>query len=113
MSFFRYPGGKNKLKEKIIQKLFQINNSPNIKTYREPFWGGGSVGISLLSDCFIEINEIWINDKDIGIVSLWTALLKYPEELQKLIKKFKPSVNHFYEFKNINIFWYNYSTVKK
>jgi DNA adenine methylase len=105
VSFFRYPGGKNKLKKEIIEKLLTLNEGPHIHEYREPFWGGGSIGTSLLLDSYIEVDKIWMNDKDIGISSLWTAIIRYPEELQKLIECFQPSVDIFYDLKEklINI----------
>ena len=94
MSFFRYPGGKNKLKDNIITKL-------SIKKglqYREPFFGGGSIGLQLLSDELID--DIWINDKDVGISCLWTSVILFHEELKERIQNFTPSINNFYTIKD-------------
>lgn len=89
--FFRYPGGKSKLQDKIISKFGDIKNFE----YREPFFGGGSIGIKLLQN----LEKIWINDFDIGISALWTSAIKYPEQLKNLINNFSPSVENFYIFK--------------
>ncbi len=93
---FRYPGGKAKLKKEIFSKL-QAVYSDQIE-YREPFFGGGSIGLYFL-ELNSNIKKIWINDFDIGISSLWTSIIRYPEELQKQILNFKPSVSAFDDFK--------------
>lgn len=98
MSFFRYPGGKGKLAKLIISKLLEeINKNENLE-FREPFFGGGSIGTALLQQK-LKINS-WINDKDVGIACLWTSVLQQPEEFKNLVKGFKPSVNAFYKFKS-------------
>ena len=84
----RYPGGKAKLKKQICSRLICDDLQ-----YREPFFGGGSIGLSLLP------KNMWINDKDIGIACLWTAIIRYPEEFKNLINKFVPTVDGFYQFK--------------
>lgn len=89
MSFFRYPGGKSKLKNVIIDKLRTFNTIE----YREPFFGGGSIGLNFLH------NNMWINDKDYGIYCLWESVIKYPDELKQLVKNFTPYVEDFYNFK--------------
>lgn len=66
-------------------------------TYIEPFFGGGSIGLEVFKSGII--GKICINDKDIGVASLWTAIIKHPKELKGLIMAFKPSTSHFYEFK--------------
>lgn len=106
MSFFRYAGGKTKLKTEIIKCIFdQIENTNNIQ-YREPFFGGGSIGLHLLFDNS-KFNNYWINDKDIGISCIWTSVILYPEEFKKLVINFIPSVDWFYKIKsellNLNI----------
>lgn len=66
--------------------------------YREPFFGGGSIGMKLLNDN-PDISNIWINDKDIGIASLWTSVIRYVDDLQAQVRDFKPSVQAFYDIK--------------
>lgn len=97
MSFFRYPGGKIKLISKIVVRLKYIIGGNDLE-YREPFFGGGSVGLELLKDNF-NIKKIWINDKDPGVACLWTAVIKYPGELKDKVINFKPSVEYFDSFK--------------
>lgn len=97
MSFFRYPGGKSKLRNEITRRLSDRATNGNLQ-YREPFFGGGSVGLKFLSENLMT-NRIWINDKDIGIASLWTSVIQYPNELMDKIKAFVPSVKAFHEIR--------------
>lgn len=97
MSFFRYPGGKNKLKDIIIGKILTISKDCN--TYVEPFFGGGSIGLNLLKDHHLTFSKIWINDKDVGIVCLWDTVIRFPQSLKDKIKNFTPTVETFETFK--------------
>jgi len=96
-SFFRYPGGKSKLRIQITNALNKW--SSDTTEYREPFFGGGCIGIEFLK-CNPNIKDIWINDKDDGISCLWTSVINYPELLKDLVHNFKPSVEKFDEFKS-------------
>src|ERR1035437_9792748 len=102
MSFFRYPGGKKKIKDVIIHKIASLMTE-DITEYREPFFGGGSIGIEFLTKChdslFNKVRSVWINDFDVGVACLWTAVIRYPLELKEKIKAFVPSTSNFYEFK--------------
>lgn len=94
-SFFRYPGGKSKLRNQIISKI----NLGNLE-YREPFFGGGSIGLKIFQDN-PSISKLWINDKDLGISCLWTSVINHPHLLKNLVSKFVPSIEKFDEFKSI------------
>jgi DNA adenine methylase len=97
MSFFRYPGGKSKLREQIAKRLGEQTDHEGLE-YREPFFGGGSIGLKLLADN-PGITKIWINDKDIGIACLWTAVIKYHDSFKELVHEFKPSVAAFHRLR--------------
>jgi len=97
MSFFRYPGGKSKLRHQISYKLNELARNHNLE-YREPFFGGGSIGL-LFCESNPDLKKIWINDFDLGISLLWTTLIHYPEMLKARIRNFKPSVEMFDKFK--------------
>jgi len=98
MSLFRYPGGKTKLFNIILQKLKERIKNNNIIEYREPFLGGGSI-----CQYFLKANplwdKIWINDIDIGIACLWTSILNYPDQLKQKVNDFVPNVSIFHDFK--------------
>jgi len=94
----RYPGGKAKISKPIIKALTHIFNENADIEYREPFFGGGSIGLKLLTD--IQVQKAWINDFDKGMAALWTATIIDPEGLKERIQSFTPSTKHFYEFKN-------------
>lgn len=97
MSFFRYPGGKRKLREEILLAL--TSSYSEGMQYREPFFGGGSIGIEFIKH-HPELQSIWINDKDIGIYCLWKSVIEQPEELYSKIIKFVPSTKKFYAYKD-------------
>jgi DNA adenine methylase len=98
MSFFRYPGGKKKLLE-IIHDRLENHKKDGILEYREPFFGGGSVGISLIEKK-VSFDSIWINDKDVGIACLWTAVINYPKQFKDLVMGFVPTIKAFDDFKD-------------
>lgn len=95
MSFFRYPGGKSKLIKPIFS-YFNIDSS--IEEYREPFFGGGSIGIEFLKRN--KMKRIWINDYDKALSDLWESVIKHPDELKKLVMNFVPSVKEFDSIRN-------------
>lgn len=97
MSFFRYPGGKKKLRYIISRYLNEYSKNKSIE-YREPFFGGGSIGINFILDNPFW-KKIWLNDKDSGISNLWTSVIRYPEDLKKIILDFIPSIEKFDEYK--------------
>lgn len=86
-SFFRYPGGKSKLRKEILP---HINSQLE---YREPFVGGGHIALSVSN------SVRWINDWDIGIASLWKAVFFHTEALCDRVATFIPSVDAFFSFK--------------
>jgi DNA adenine methylase len=95
-SFWRYPGGKAKLHKVIVQKLMDISLGRN--EYREPFVGGAGIGLKYLSTN-PNIKKIWLNDKDAGVASIWTALVRDPQKFKQHIRGFRPSIAAFDEFK--------------
>ena len=98
ISFFRYPGGKSKLRDQIAQRLAEQAEHDGLE-FREPFFGGGSIGLKLLSDN-TEMRKIWINDWDIGIACLWTSVIRYHDEFKERVRRFTPSVEAFYEMRH-------------
>lgn len=99
-SFFRYPGGKSKLK-KVISRHLSLYSSEIGLEYREPFFGGGSIGIEFLSMYSNRHSKIWINDKDGGIAALWTSVMRHPDLLKEMVMEFIPSVDAFYQYRDI------------
>lgn len=95
MSFFRYPGGKHKLRSPIVSKLMNLYEDGF--QYREPFFGGGSIGLEFLS--IIPATDVWINDKDVGLYCLWKSVIEFPNELCEKVKTFQPATKDFYQFK--------------
>lgn len=98
MSFFRYPGGKSKIKNDIIQFIIDKSGDMDLE-YREPFFGGGSIGTNIINKR--PFRKIWINDVDIGISCLWSSVMNTPEALKELVKSFQPSIDEFERIKKI------------
>ncbi len=96
-SLIRYPGGKAKLLPQIRQRLEEKINCDDLE-YREPFFGGGAVGISYMASNPVN-RKVWINDKDVGIACLWTSVIRYPKLLKSEVLKFVPSIDCFYAFR--------------
>jgi DNA adenine methylase len=95
LEFFRFPGSKTKLRSEIIKRLPSLNG----REYREPFFGSGAIGLTLLADK-ADMTSIWINDKDIGVASFWTGVIRYPEDLIDRVHTFTPNVKAFVEIRD-------------
>ena len=80
LSPLRYPGGKNKIYDKVLEIIKQHNPT----TYIEPFAGGASLPIRLLHNN--EIKKIIINDYDKSVYAFWYSVLNHTEKLVELIK---------------------------
>lgn len=108
MSFFRYPGGKSKLKDCISDHLRRAHSGE--LEYREPFFGGGNIGIHLLTlsenrenrlfTSSMSFESIWINDRDVGIACLWTCVIKDPDMLYSKIQAYHPKTEDFSIFQD-------------
>src|SRR5690625_2294611 len=77
----RYPGGKTQL-TKFVANTIELNGIKD-GIYCEPFSGGFGVGLNLLYSK--SVNLLIINDYDIGIYSIWNAILTEPHKLIDLI----------------------------
>ncbi|MBQ3818733.1 MAG: DNA adenine methylase [Acetobacter sp.] len=78
----RYPGGKSRAIS-FLQAYFL----PYFEEYREPFFGGGSVGIFISQ---IKQNiTIKANDLNYDLYCFWTSLKKSPSSLIKTIRTMK------------------------
>lgn len=96
MAFFCYPGGKTRVNNHIVKKLDAFQLEDNIE-YREPFFGGGSVGLYYLFVHGKNIQNIWINDKDANLCALWNAVIRYPNEFKERVISYTPTVQNFFD----------------
>ena len=99
-NFFRYPGGKNKLKEQIYYQIIQKINIDNIDKYVEPFLGGGSFAIFLMQKLKENV-PFYLNDYDYNLFCLWKAIQFNHKELIDKIYSYKPTVDSYFDFKTI------------
>lgn len=95
-SLFRYPGGKHKLLNHILKS---IGSTLEDREYREPFFGGGSVGINVIKE--FHPSKVWVNDFDTALADLWTMVINEPDLLKDAVRQFTPSVKAFYTFKEL------------
>lgn len=77
----RYPGGKSKALDQIINHLPDF-----IKNYREPFIGGGSVFLAIRQLFGEQIQYSWINDLNHDLYCFW---LYAQMDIQNLVDEIK------------------------
>jgi len=98
ISPLRYPGSKQKLVP-YIEKILTFNCiSPD--TIVEPFVGGGSVTLSLITNGIV--NNAIISDFDPLVNSFWAILFSDPKVLVNFIEKVKINLSTFYKFKEVS-----------
>lgn len=83
ISPLRYPGGKGKVYNQIVE-LLQKNDKIG-RIYIEPFAGGCGLALMLLINN--KVSELILNDIDRSIYSFWKAILLYNDEFCSLIEK--------------------------
>lgn len=91
VSPLRWPGGKSKFVNEILARC----TPANMENFVEPFAGGASVGLSLLLSG--NIKELYLNDLDYGVYSLFQVIKIFPEVLTNRIRTFIPSEKTFKE----------------
>ena len=80
----RYPGGKSRAVVKLLQFLPDLTQ---VKEYREPFLGGGSVALHM-TQTYPHL-EIWVNDLYEPLVNFWQQLQDESNEITTRLKAFK------------------------
>ena len=80
----RYPGGKSRAVAKLLQFLPDLTQ---VKEYREPFLGGGSVAIEITKR-YPHI-EIWVNDLYEPLYNFWCELQHNGSDMQKELVNLK------------------------
>lgn len=95
----RYPGGKTQLSE-FLKNLLEINEMDNI-IYCEPFSGGFGAGMELLFSNTVD--SIIINDLDLGIYSIWYAILHDFEQFIHKIEVAPVTISEWHHQKEIYV----------
>ena len=91
----RYPGGKAKLLRVINSRLQRMVAELELDAeYREPFFGAGSVGLSLLA-ANSGIKRAWINDLDAAMAALWQTVIDNPTSLHVFIETLPEAMRLF------------------
>ena len=74
----RYPGGKSN-----ALKFLDTHLLKDFTEYREPFFGGGSVGLYLMQ--FNKDATYWINDLFYPVYCFWKVLYEQPDAMVKFL----------------------------
>jgi len=77
----RYPGGKSLMTNFFID-LFRTNGLQSV-VYAEPYAGGAGAAINLLLGNYV--NDIIINDANIGVFSFWKALISDSDRFIQIV----------------------------
>jgi site-specific DNA-adenine methylase len=86
---FRYPGGKQKLSEAIVDWL-EFHCIDKKAEYRECFFGAGAIAFELLKrDTTNKIPKFWFNDYDPAIAAVWHSVFMKIDPLCEEFHKFK------------------------
>jgi len=75
----RYPGGKSRAIKQILPQI-----PVNIREYREPFFGGGSVFFAVKQLFEQQIKTYWINDLNYDLYCFWQCA---QENIELLVAK--------------------------
>src|ERR1035437_1070203 len=89
LSPLRYPGGKGSISPFVADLIAGQRRRPN--RYVEPFAGGAGVGLRLLFD--EHVDEIVLNDLDLGIAAFWRAVFEHTRELAKKVRTTLPTLD--------------------
>jgi DNA adenine methylase len=84
----RYPGGKSKATTKMAPYFPPKNN---VKHYREPFLGGGSVALWMAQNYNLE--SVWVNDLYWPLYNFWVHLRDRGEQLSNALHETKTNYN--------------------
>lgn len=93
----RYPGGKSALEAMVTSII--CNNRLLGARYAEPFAGGGGLALSLLFSSVV--SEVFLNDIDRAISSLWRSILDETDDLISLIETTPVTIDEWHKQRDI------------
>ncbi|AOO14345.1 type II N-methyl DNA methyltransferase (group alpha) [Cyanophage S-RIM14] len=80
----RYPGGKSRATKKLAQFL---PNMDEIREFREPFLGGGSVAL-YMTQMYPHLS-VWVNDLYVPLVDFWQQLQSEGQQMRDQLIQLK------------------------
>jgi hypothetical protein len=93
-----YLGSRRHFKPRILPHLMRAVSDGVVVEYREPFVGGGVVGLAMMSRC--PNIGFWLNDRDFTVSALWWSVRYRPNDLADRVRAFTPTVAAFLDWKN-------------
>jgi DNA adenine methylase len=99
-ALLRYPGSKTRALKTILGILRRYFESEGWDAeYREPFFGGGSVGFGLLGRC-PQVRRAWFNDRDPAVCSVWESAARRADRLAGRLRDYSPDPDGFFAFRD-------------
>ncbi|MFC0273611.1 DNA adenine methylase [Metabacillus herbersteinensis] len=95
ISPYRYPGGKSK----VIDYLYTQLQESKSKKLVSPFTGGGSFELAMLDAGVIE--QLHINDLDIGVYSLWWIIKHMPYVIIERLQSSHPTHKDYFSAQSL------------
>jgi DNA adenine methylase len=95
LSLLRYPGGKSKYIPFVYAKMQTYQS----RTLASPYAGGASLELALLEAGVVD--QLILNDLDVGIYALYWAIKYVPDELIARIQSAKPTHEQFFQSQRI------------
>jgi DNA adenine methylase len=96
-----YPGTHRGLEDRIVKTLRAVAKRTGIDSaeaeYREPFAGGGAIGIKFLAENR-QFERAWFNDLDPAVYCAWECSLRDPAYLD-LVRSYQPRQDDFFCFR--------------
>lgn len=95
MTFLKWVGGKQQIVDAVVAKF-----PKRIRTYHEPFLGGGSVLLSVL-ESDISVERIRVNDINKYLIRTYEDVRNNVEELVEILRTFCHGEKEYYEYRNL------------
>lgn len=95
ISFLRYPGGKQRMLNYLIQHLPSRESIQG--RFVEPFVGGGSVFFGL------NPKRALLTDINPELITLYSGLREHPTEVWESFRAFPPTKKAYYEVRNMEV----------
>lgn len=92
---FRYPGGKGF----FGAALSSMVQESGLRTYGEPYAGGGAAALQLLEEGTVD--RVLLNDGDIRIYSVWKSILTRAPDFLALLAETEASIENWHRQKQI------------
>lgn len=99
ISPLRYPGGKSKAAEWLVDLFDVQSRAMDVEVWIEPFAGGAGAGLT--AALRYDVPEVWLNEKDPALAEFWRAAFQRGDELADHVATLIVDLDLFYESKQV------------